>query len=40
MISSKESARELSGLDVKVGYANPAEHPGANGEAMAALTAV
>jgi DNA-directed RNA polymerase subunit beta len=28
------------GLDVKVGYTNPAEHPGENGEAIAALTAV
>jgi len=28
------------GLDVKVGYSNPAEHQEGNGEAVAALTAV
>jgi DNA-directed RNA polymerase subunit beta len=28
------------GLDVKVGYSNPAEHPNGNSEAVAALTAV
>jgi hypothetical protein len=28
------------GLDVKVGYSNPAEHQEGNSEAVAALTAV
>ena len=40
MTGTKENARELLGLDVKVGYSNPIEHANSDSAQQAAVAAL